>query len=104
MTITEGSLSHVTEPYGSFTAGVDEYVAVVRMKLCCSNHLCELLHVGRFDVYYVKRLQRETRTISINENTSIFAPCPIPGRMGTQDLVKKNTSLCAMVNQNYSLA
>lgn len=59
MTITEGCLSHVTEPYGSFTAGVDKYITVERVKLRCSDNLCELFHVGGLDVYYVKGLKRD---------------------------------------------
>lgn len=64
MTITEGCLPHVTKPYGSFTARVHEHIAVMWVKLCCRDHLRQLLHVGGFDIYYVKGLQERKEAVS----------------------------------------
>lgn len=45
--------SHVTEAQGALAAAVHKQVAVVRVELCCCYHLCQILHVGWFDVHDV---------------------------------------------------
>ena len=53
MVVTEGLLPHVTKPDGSFATTVDKLVAFERVEGSCCDHLCQFLHVGRFDVHNV---------------------------------------------------
>ena len=46
---------HVTQTNGSFAAAVDEGVTLMRMELGRRDHLCQLLHVGRFNVNNIWR-------------------------------------------------
>lgn len=53
MGITQGRCPHVTQADCSFTAAVDEQVTVLRVKLGCCDHLCQVLHVYWFNVHNV---------------------------------------------------
>lgn len=48
--VTQSWTPHVTQTDGSFAAAVHEGVTLVRMELCCCDHLRQLLHVGWLDV------------------------------------------------------
>ncbi len=56
MSITEGCLPHVAQPYGALAGGVHEQVALPRVKLGGRDDLRQLLHVGRLDVDNVEAL------------------------------------------------
>lgn len=49
--VTQRRCTHVTQPDCPLAAAVYEGVAVVGVELSCSDHLCELLHVGWLDVH-----------------------------------------------------
>lgn len=51
--VAQRCLSHVTEAQGAFAAAVDKQVTVVGVKFSCCDHLCQILHVGWFDVHNV---------------------------------------------------
>ena len=48
--VAQRRLSHVTEAQRALAAAVDKQVAVVRVELCCRDHLRQVLHVGGLDV------------------------------------------------------
>lgn len=60
--VTERGGAHVAQPDGAFAAAVHKGVAVVRVELSGSDHLCQLLHVGRLDVHDV--WQDESRLLA----------------------------------------
>lgn len=53
VSIAQGRGAHVTQSDGPFAAAVDKHIALVRVELGCGDHLCQLLHVRRFDVHDV---------------------------------------------------
>lgn len=53
MLVTECLLSHVTQSNDTLAAAVSEDVTVSGVKLCCCDHLIQLLHVGWLQVYNV---------------------------------------------------
>jgi hypothetical protein len=53
MLITECLLSHVAQSNDTLAAAVSEDVTVGGVKLCCCNHLIQLLHAGWLHVYNV---------------------------------------------------
>lgn len=53
MVIAERSGPHVAQTDRAFTAAVDKRVALVRVELCCCDHLGQLLHVGWLNVHDV---------------------------------------------------
>lgn len=53
VSVTEGGGSHVTEAQGALAAAVHEQVAVMGVELRRRYHLCQVLHVGWFDVHNV---------------------------------------------------
>lgn len=48
--VAQRCFSHVTEAQGAFAAAIDKQVTVVGVKLSRCDHLCQILHVGWFDV------------------------------------------------------
>lgn len=53
MFVTERSLSHVAQAYGTLAAAVGEGVTLLGMKLRRGDHLCQILHVGWLNVHNV---------------------------------------------------
>lgn len=53
MPIAERRCSHVTQANGAFATAVHKHVALVWMTLGSCDYFCQLLHVGRFDVYNI---------------------------------------------------
>lgn len=53
MSIAEGWRSHVAEADRALAAAVYEHVALVRVALRSRDHLCQLLHIGRLNIYNV---------------------------------------------------
>lgn len=53
MPIAERRRSHVTQANGAFATAVHKHVALVWMTLSSCDYFCQLLHVGRFDVYNI---------------------------------------------------
>ena len=65
MVVTQRLSAHVAQSYGAFTAAVDERVAVDGMKLGGGDHLRQLLHVSRLDIYYVCTTVKDANLTSI---------------------------------------
>lgn len=53
MPIAERCRSHVTQANGAFATAVHKHIALVWMTLGSCDYFCQLLHVGRFDVYNI---------------------------------------------------
>lgn len=53
--VTERRCPHVTQANGPLAAAVDEGVAVLRVELGGCDHLCQLLHIGWFNVHNIWR-------------------------------------------------
>ena len=56
MLIAESALTHISQFNCPFRARIHEPVAAYGVELSSSNDLCELLHIGWFDVHYIKAL------------------------------------------------
>ena len=56
MSITEGSLTHVTQSYCPLARRIDEMVAFFWVELTGSNDFGQFFHIGWFYVYNVKGL------------------------------------------------
>lgn len=56
MLIAQRAFSHVGELDSTLRAGVHEPVAALRVELGRSDDLCQLLHIGRFDINDVEAL------------------------------------------------
>lgn len=77
--VTEGGGAHVTQPDGAFAAAVDKGVAVVRVELSGSDHLCQLLHVGWLDVHDVWQEKSRLLAPAADLSAPIFpSPCTNP--------------------------
>lgn len=78
--VTERGGSHVTQPDGAFAAAVDEGVAVVRVELSSRDHLCQLLHVGWFDVHNVWQGESR-RPLQSRPRRSLSTPLPLSANL-----------------------
>lgn len=54
--IAQGPLSHIRKLDGSLGAGIHKPITTCRVELSSRNHLCQLLHVCRFDINNVETL------------------------------------------------
>ena len=56
MLVAQRALAHIGQLNRALGACVHEPIAALRMELSSRNHLCQLLHVSRFDVHDVEAL------------------------------------------------
>lgn len=53
VSVAQGRGAHVAQPDGPLAAAVHKHVALVRVELSRSDHLCQLLHIRGLDVHDV---------------------------------------------------
>jgi hypothetical protein len=101
MTLAEGRASEVAHTNDALARRVYEQITVLRMEVRASNHLRQLIHVLRLDIYHTERLilhsnvpQVNSQVVRRNECLTIYIPQTTLGHLGrtaVQERANKKT-------------